>query len=55
MQRAFFNMNLSNEQLVEIINAVKYYQQRHLSIRNPRYDEYNEILEILIQHCSKLQ
>jgi len=48
-------MNLSKEQLKEVINAVKYYQQRHLSIRNPRYDEYNEIIEVLADYVAKLQ
>ena len=40
-------MNFSDEQLRDIRAAVKYYMQRHVSIKNPRYDEYEVILQLL--------
>ena len=46
-------MSFTNEQLRDIRAAVSYYMQRHVSIKNPRYDEYEVILQLLsksIQH-----
>lgn len=40
-------MELNKEQLIEVINCVKFYQQRHISINNGRYAEYETILELL--------
>ena len=40
-------MTLSKQELIEIIACVKYYQTRHLSVRNPRHDEYEDILKKL--------
>ena len=48
--RAFFNaMELSREELQDIQAAVVYYMHRHVSINNPRYDEY----EVILQKLSK--
>ena len=40
-------MDFSDEQLRDIRAAVKYYMQRHVSIQNPRYNEYEVILQLL--------
>ena len=40
-------MDFNDEQLRDIRAAVKYYMQRHVSIKNPRYDEYEVILQLL--------
>ena len=42
-------MDFNNEQLRDLRAAVKYYMQRHISIKNPRYDEY----EVILQKLSK--
>ena len=41
------HMNLSVEQLTDIKAAVRFYQQHHISIRNPRYLEYEILLDEL--------
>ena len=43
-------MNLSVEQLNDIKHAVRFYQQRHVSINNPRYREYEDILRLLEEY-----
>ena len=40
-------MNLTLEQLTDIKAAVRFYQQHHISIASPRYQEYQDILELL--------
>ena len=40
-------MDLTKQELLEIVACVKYYQNRHLSLRNPRYGEYEDILKKL--------
>ena len=40
-------MDLDKQQLIEVIACVKYYQNRHVSISNPRYEEYEDILKKL--------
>ena len=40
-------MDFSDEQLRDIRAAVKYYMQRHVSIQNPRYNDYEVILQLL--------
>ena len=40
-------MKFTNEQLRDLRAAVKYYMQTHISIKNPRYDEYEVILQLL--------
>ena len=40
-------MNFNDEQLRDIRAAVKYYMQRHVSINNPRYNDYEVILQLL--------
>jgi len=40
-------MDLTNEELLEVMACVKYYQRRHLAVRNPRHEEFNTILEKL--------
>ena len=40
-------MDLTKQDLLEIIACVNYYQQRHISISNPRHMEYEVILKKL--------
>ena len=40
-------MDLTRQELLEVISSVKYYQNRHLSLRNPRHGEYEDILKKL--------
>ena len=40
-------MDLTKQEILEVMDCVRYYQNRHLSIRNPRYDEFEVILEKL--------
>ena len=51
---AFFNaMELSREELQDVQAAVVYYMHRHVSINNPRYDEYEVILQKLSKSLHK--
>jgi len=40
-------MNLNTEQLNDIKHAVAFYMMNHVSIKNPRYKEYQSILTLL--------
>ena len=40
-------MEFNDEQLRDIRAAVTYYMQRHVSIKNPRYNDYEVILQLL--------
>lgn len=40
-------MMLSKEELIDVIAAVKYYQLRHVSVNNPRHEEYEAIIKKL--------
>ena len=40
-------MTFTKEQLHDIRAAVRFYQQHHISIGSPRYQEYQDILELL--------
>ena len=40
-------MNLNTEQLNDIKHAVAFYMMNHVSIQNPRYKEYQNILTLL--------
>ena len=40
-------MEFNDEQLRDIRAAVKYYMQRHVSIKNPRYNDHKVILQML--------
>lgn len=40
-------MNLNKEQLNDVRHAVAYYMYHHVSISNPRYDDYEVILQLL--------
>ena len=40
-------MELSAEQLQDMMHAIKYYQYHHVSINNPRYEDYSNILNVL--------
>lgn len=44
-------MSLTEEELREVIAAVKYYQLRHVSVSNPRHYEY----EVILQKLQKLR
>ena len=39
--------DLTKEQLQDINKAVMYYMQRHISVKNPRYNDYEVILRML--------
>ncbi len=43
---------LTKEELQSLIDAVKHYQQLHLSITNSRYQEYSNILNVLINEIT---
>ena len=43
----FNAMDFTQEQLNDIRASVVYYMQRNISIKNPRYQEYEVILKIL--------
>ena len=47
-------MQLDKEQLIEVIACVKYYQNRHVRISNPRHDEYEDILKKLHNSLQQL-
>ena len=40
-------MELSSEQLQDMMHAIRYYQYHHVSINNPRYEDYSNILIVL--------
>ena len=40
-------MQLNKQELLDVIAAVKYYQLRHVSVNNPRHDEYEAIIKKL--------
>jgi len=40
-------VDLTKEQLRDIRSAIVYFMQRNISINNPRYQEYEDILELL--------
>ncbi len=40
-------MDLSVEQLQDVMHVIRYYQYHHVSINNPRYEEYSNILKLL--------
>jgi len=40
-------MNLNTEQLNDVKHAVAFYMMNHISIQNPRYKEYQNILILL--------
>ena len=40
-------MDFTKQELLEVLACVKYYQSRHLSVRNPRHEEFNAIIEKL--------
>ena len=43
-------MEFNDEQLRDVVAAVTYYMQRHISINNPRYNEYEVILQLLDEY-----
>ena len=48
-------LELTKEQLADVQAAVVYYMQRHISIKNPRYDEYEVILQMLSKSIRNTQ
>ena len=42
-------MNLTTEQLQDIMYAIRHYQYHHISISNPRYEEFTNILNVLVE------
>ena len=40
-------MALNKEQLNDVKHAVAYYMYHHVSIQNPRYNDYEVILQLL--------
>ena len=47
--------HLTKEQLRDINAAVIYYMQRHISVNNPRYQEYEVILQMLSKSIRNTQ
>ena len=41
------SMTLTKQELLEVMACVRYYQNRHLALRNPRHEEFEVILEKL--------
>ena len=46
-------VNLTRQELLEVMACVRYYQNRHLAVRNPRHGEYEVILEKLNKSLQK--
>ena len=46
-------MNLTRQELLEVLACVKYYQNRHLSVRNPRHEEFNAIIKKLNEYMQE--
>jgi len=46
---------LTKEQLIDINTAVMYYMQRHISVNNPRYNDYEVILQMLSKSIRNTQ
>ena len=44
---SIFQMNLTVEQLQDVMHAMRYYQYHHISINNPRFEEFSNILTLL--------
>lgn len=40
-------IKLTTEQMRDVINALKHYQNHNISIQNPRFKEFNVIIEIV--------
>ena len=48
-------MRLTLEQLNDVRVAVTYYRNRQISARNPRYEEFELILDTLSKEASKIK
>ena len=48
-------MKLTLEQLNDVRVAVTYYRNRQISARNPRFEEFETILDILSYEASKIK
>ena len=40
---------LTVEQMQDVMHAIRHYQYHHISINNPRYDEFSNILNVLVE------
>ena len=40
-------MELTTEQIGDLIKAIKHYQYHHISISSPQFDDYEVILRLL--------
>jgi len=40
-------MDLTRQELLEIMACIKYYQNRHVSVNNPRHQEFDVIIKKL--------
>jgi len=40
---------LTVEQLQDLMHAVRHYQYHHISISNPRYEEFSNILNVIVE------
>ena len=49
------NLELTKEQLADVKAAIIYYMQRQISIKNPQYDEYEVILQMLSKSIRNTQ
>jgi len=48
-------LELNKEQLKDVQAALIYFMQRNISINNPRYDEYEVILQLLSKSIRNTQ
>ena len=40
-------MELTRQELLEVMACVRYYQNRHISVNNPRHSEFDAIIKKL--------
>lgn len=45
--------DFTREELRDVMHAIRHYQMYHISIKNPRYEEYNSILNKLEESIPK--
>ena len=48
-------MDLTTQELIEIRHVVNYYMHHHISVKSPRYNEYEVLLKKLTDSIAKQQ
>lgn len=46
--------DFTREELRDVMHAIRHYQIYHVSINNPRYEEYNSILDKIERSIAKI-